>query len=142
MTFEKIIAITGKPGLYQILSQNKTSIIVESLLDKKRRAVTFRQQLSALKDIAIYTYDEEIPLKIVFKTIFDKENGLTSVSSKANKQELFAYFREILPEFDEDRVYISTIKKIINWYNLLFDNKFEFKQLEIKTNKENKKGKD
>ena len=142
MTFEKIIAITGKPGLYQIISQNKTSIIVESLLDKKRRAVTFRQQLSALKDIAIYTYNEEIPLKNVFKTIFDKENGLTSVSSKANKQELFAYFREILPEFDEDRVYISTIKKVINWYNLLFENKFKFKQLEIKTNKKDKKEKD
>jgi len=129
MTLEKIIAITGKPGLYKILSQNKTSLVVESLLDKKRRPVTFRQQLTALKDIAIYTYDEEIPLKNVFKSIFDKENGLTSVSTKANKQELLDYFREILPEFDEERVYISTIKKIINWYNLLFNNKFDFKQL-------------
>jgi len=129
MTLEKIIAITGKPGLYQILSQNKTSLVVESLLDKKRRAVALRQQLSALKDIAIYTYEEEIPLKIVFKSIFDKDNGLTSVSTKASKQELLDYFREILPEFDEDRVYISTIKKIMNWYNLLFDNKFDFRQL-------------
>jgi len=129
MTLEKIIAITGKPGLYQIISQNKNNLVVESLLDKKRRPVALRQQLSALKDIAIYTYHEEVPLKSVFKSIFDKENGLTSVSTKASKQELLDYFRKILPEFDQDRVYISTIKKIINWYNLLFDNKFDFKQL-------------
>jgi len=129
MNLDKIIAITGKPGLYQIISQNKNSLIVESLIDKKRRVVTIREQLSALKDIAIYTYDEEVPLKNVFKSIFDKENGLTTVNTKASKQELLNYFRTILPRFDEERVYVSTIKKIINWYNLLFDNKFDFKQL-------------
>jgi len=129
MILDKIIAITGKPGLYQIISQNKNSLIVESLIDKKRRVVTLREQLSALKDIAIYTYEEEIPIKIVFKSIFDNENGLTSVNTKSSKQELLDYFRTILPEFDEERVYVSTIKKIINWYNLLFDNKFDFKQL-------------
>jgi len=142
MTLEKIISITGKPGLYKILSQNKTSLVVESLIDKKRRPVTFRQQLSALKDIAIYTYDEEIPLKNIFKSIYDKENGLTSISIKASKQELLDYFREILPDFDEDRVYISTIKKIINWYNLLFNNKFDFKQLEINTKTDDKNKED
>jgi len=129
MNLEKVIAITGKPGLYQILSQNKTSIIVESLSDKKRMLVTLSQQLSALKDIAIYTYNDEIPLKNVFSNIFNKENGLTSINTKANKQELLDYFRDILPDFDEERVYISTIKKVMNWYNLLFKNQFDFKKL-------------
>ncbi|PIR12827.1 MAG: hypothetical protein COZ76_03375 [Flavobacteriales bacterium CG_4_8_14_3_um_filter_35_10] len=129
MTLEKIIAITGKTGLFNILSQNKAGLIVESLADKKRSSVSLKQQLSALKDIAIYTYGEEVPLKKVFFLIFKKENGIASVSLKAEPAQLIAYFREILPEFDEARVYVSSIKKIITWYNLLVENQFDFNTL-------------
>jgi len=129
MTLEKIIAITGKTGLFNILSQNKAGLIVESLADKKRSSVSLKQQLSALKDIAIYTYGEEVPLKKVFFLIFKKENGIASVSLKAESAQLIAYFREILPEFDEARVYVSSIKKIITWYNLLVENQFDFNTL-------------
>lgn len=129
MTLEKIIAITGKPGLYKILSQNKAGLIVESLSDKKRSSVSLKQQLSGLKDIAIYTYGEEVPLKIVLFSIFKKENGIASVNLKDESAKLISYFREILPEYDESRVYISTIKKIITWYNLLSENQFDFNTL-------------
>lgn len=129
MTLEKIIAINGKPGLYNILAQNKTGLIVESLSDKKRSSVSLKQQLSGLKDIAIYTYGEEVPLKIVLFSIFKKENGIASVSVKDEPAQLTSYFREILPEYDESRVYISTIRKIITWYNLLSENQFDFNTL-------------
>ncbi len=129
MTLEKIIAITGKPGLYNILAQNKAGLIVESLSDKKRSSVSLKQQLSGLKDIAIYTYGQEVPLKIVLFSIFKKENGIASVSLKDESAALTSYFREILPEYDESRVYISTIKKIITWYNLLAENQFDFNTL-------------
>jgi hypothetical protein len=126
MTLEKVIAITGKPGLYQIISQSKSGIIVEALSDKKRFPVNSLHNISTLNDIAIYTYEEEVPLKAVFLNIYEKEGGKTSIDPKSSKEVLLSYFSEVLPDFDEERVYPSNIKKIISWYNSLASSDFDF----------------
>lgn len=120
MSLEKVLAIAGKPGLYKLIAQTRGGFVAESLLDKKRLSVNVRQNVSVLSEIAIYTLTEEVPLKEVFKSIKNKENGgPTSVKAKDSKDKLEEYFFEVLPEYDEDRVYASDIKKVIHWYNLL-----------------------
>lgn len=126
MELKDIVAINGKPGLYEIKAQSKGGIIVESLIDAKRIPITATHNISALNEIAIYTYEEEIPLRIVFKSIFEKENGKETISHKENGKALTSYFREVLPNFDEERVYTSNIKKIVQWYNLLASKNFDF----------------
>jgi len=126
MKLEKVIAISGKPGLYEIISQSKAGVIVESLADKKRFPVNSLHNISTLNDIAIYTYEEEVPLKGVFLSIFEKETGAKSIDPKSSKGDLLNYFGEVLPGFDEERVYPSNIKKILSWYNALVDAKFDF----------------
>ena len=123
MSLDKILSISGKPGLYQIVAQTRTGAVVESLVDKKRLTVGAHSNISILSEIAIYTLTEEVPLREVLKTIKDKENGNeTSISHKESKIKLEEFFFEILPEYDEDRVYASDIKKVIQWYNLLQKN--------------------
>ena len=129
MKLEKVIAISGKPGLYEIISQSKAGVIVESLTDKKRFPVNSLHNISTLNDIAIYTYEEEIPLKVVFLNIFEKETGEKSMDPKSSKADLLNYFGEVLPDFDEERVYPSNIKKILSWYNALVDAKFDFSSI-------------
>ncbi|WP_340063807.1 DUF5606 domain-containing protein [Ascidiimonas aurantiaca] len=120
MTLDKILAISGKQGLYELKTQTRTGFVAESLLDGKRITVGLRNNVSILSEIAIYTLKEEIPLGEVFKKIREKENGNeTSISHKVPKEDLEAYFFEVLPDYDEDRVYPSDIKKVIQWYNLL-----------------------
>ena len=132
MKIDKIIAISGKPGLYEIKSQTKGGVIVESLQDQKRFPVNSVHNISALSDIAIYTYEEEIPLKNVFFNIFKKEEGQKAIDHKSKKEELLNYFSEVLPDYDEERVYPSNIKKVLQWYNALVDAKFDFASLEEK----------
>lgn len=119
MSIQKILAISGKPGLFELKIQTRTGFVAESLLDGKRITVGMRSNVSLLSEIAVYTYSEEVRLSEVFKAIAAKENGEQTISHKEDDAKLKAYFREILPEFDEDRVYTSDIKKIFNWYNLL-----------------------
>ena len=119
MSIQKILAISGKPGLYELKVQTRTGFVAESLLDGKRITVSMRSNVSLLSEIAVYTYSEEVRLAEVFKAIATKENDGATISHKEEDAKLKGYFREILPEFDEDRVYTSDIKKIFNWYNLL-----------------------
>lgn len=120
MSLQKILAISGKPGLFELKIQTRTGFVAESLLDGKKITVGMRSNVSLLSEIAVYTYNEEIKLAEVLKAIATKENdGPTAISHKEDNSVLVAYFREVLPEFDEDRVYPSDIKKIINWYNML-----------------------
>ena len=120
MSLEKILSISGKPGLYKIITQTRGGFVAESLLDKKKLTVNMQSNVSVLSEIAIYTLTEELPLKEVFKKINDKENGKpTSISHKDSKDVLEEYFFEVLPDYDEDRVYASDIKKVVQWYNLL-----------------------
>ncbi len=132
MNIEKIVSILGKPGLYEVISQSKKSVIVESLTDKKRFPVNSVQSISALSDIAIYTYEEEVPLKDVLYSIYKKEDGKQSIDPKSEKKKLLAFFSEVLPGYDEERVYVSNIKKIIQWYNTLVAAGFDFTALEEK----------
>lgn len=117
MNLEGFIAITGKAGLFKVISQGKNAVIVESLADKKRMPITARHHANTLEDIGIYTYEDTKPLSEIFDTIAKKENAKQCISHKSSKEELLAYFSEILPEFDEERVYISDIKKVMQWYN-------------------------
>ena len=119
MSLQKILAISGKPGLYELKIQTRTGFVAESLLDGKKITVGLRANVSLLSEIAVYTYNEEVRLAEVFKAIATKENEGPAISHKETDEKLKAYFREILPEFDEDRVYTSDIKKVMNWYNLL-----------------------
>jgi len=120
MSLDKVLSISGRPGLFKLVTQTRNGFIAESLLDKKKLSVSMQHNVSILSEIAIYTLSEELPLKDVFSKIKVKENGnKTSISHKESKDKLEEYFFEVLPDYDEDRVYASDIKKIIQWYNLL-----------------------
>lgn len=114
-----ILAISGHQGLFKHIAESKNNIIVESLDTGKRMPVYASAKVSALEDIAIYTTTSDIPLKEVFKTIFEKQDGGEAISHKASANELKKYFGEVLPEYDRDRVYVSDMKKVVLWYNQL-----------------------
>ncbi len=122
MELKDIMAISGKPGLYKFISQGRNAMIVENLESKLRTSAFATDKISALEDIAIFTTSEasqEEALKDVFKQIYELEKGKETISHKSSADELKAYFEKILPEYDRDRVYISDIKKLIQWYNIL-----------------------
>lgn len=114
-----ILAIAGQPGLYKIVSKGSKNLIVESLSSGKRIPAHSTNKIIALEDIAIFTTDGEVQLKEVLKLISEKEDGKASIDHKSSGNVLKKYFSEVLPNFDEDRVYVSDIKKVIQWYNIL-----------------------
>ena len=132
MEFNKIISVTGKPGLFQVISQSKSAIIVESLLDKKRMAINATQNVSLLENIAIYTYEEDMPLLNIFKTIAEKTAGKEAISHKENDKNLISFFADALPNYDAERVYVSNIKKVIQWFNILVNAGIDFTAIEEK----------
>src|SRR5690606_34729441 len=135
MGLEKILSISGKPGLYELTAQTRGGFIAKSITDGKQISVNVRHNVSLLSEIAVYTYTEEVPLGTIFQKIHEKENGGQAIDHKSSKKELEAYFAEILPDYDVDRVYQSDIKKIIQWYNLLVANGFtDFSKEESKEN--------
>ncbi len=122
MELKEILAISGQGGLFKFVSQGRNGIVVESFADKKRAFVPATTKVSSLDDIAVYTSDKEIPLKDVFKSIFDKESGGKAIDAKASSPEdLKKYMEKILPDYDRQRVYGSDIKKMISWYNILHE---------------------
>jgi uncharacterized protein DUF6852/uncharacterized protein DUF5606 len=119
MNLEKILAISGKPGLYALKIQTRTGFVAESLLDGKKITVGLRSNVSLLSEISMYTHDAEKPLAEVMRNIAVKEDNGPAISHKEDNAKLVAYFQEVLPDYDEDRVYPSDIKKVLNWYNML-----------------------
>jgi hypothetical protein len=119
MKLKDILAISGKSGLYKFVSQGRNGIIVESFDDHSRSLAHTSAKVSTLEDIAIFTATEELPLANVFKKIYEKENGKQAISHKSSPEELKAFFEAILPDYDRSKVYISDIKKVVNWYNIL-----------------------
>ena len=119
MNLEKILSISGKPGLYALKVQTRTGFVAESLVDGKKSTVGLKVNVSLLSEISIYTTNEEKPLAEVMRNIAIKENEGPAISHKEDSAKLVAYFTEILPEYDSERVYPSDIKKVLNWYNLL-----------------------
>ena len=117
MALEKIISISGQPGLYQVISQTKYGLIAENLEDSKRIPVYSNYKVSSLGDISIYTEEEDVPLNDVLLKILEKENGKpVTVKSDAEAK---AYFESVLPTYDKERVYVSDMKKLLKWYNAL-----------------------
>ena len=120
MNLEKVLSISGKPGLYELKLQTRSGFVAESLSDGKKISVSLKNNVSLLSEISMYTYTEEKPLSEIMRTIAIKENeGPTAVSHKEDTAKLIAYFKEILPDYDADRVYASDIKKVLNWYGIL-----------------------
>lgn len=114
-----ILSISGKGGLFKFIAQARNGIVVESLEEKKRHVAPATAQVSSLDDIAIFTDSEDVPLADIFLVIHEQKDGKETISHKASNEELKSYFREIVPEYDEDRVYVSDIRKVVQWYNLL-----------------------
>lgn len=126
-----ILSVTGKPGLFKLISSGKNMIVVESLADKKRVPVYARDKVVSLGDIAIYTIEDEVPLRDVLVLIKQKENGAkASVAGTAKPEELQKYLGSVLPNFDKERVYNADIKKLINWYNLLTEAGIDYEKVE------------
>ena len=120
-----ILSISGKPGLYKLISQGKNMLIVESIrADKKRFPAYGNEKIIYLADIAMYTDDAEVPLYEVLEAMKTKENSAVAAldPKKANPEQLRDYLAEVLPNFDRDRVYVADIKKLISWYNILITN--------------------
>jgi hypothetical protein len=116
---EKVISVSGKSGLFKVVSAGKAAVVAESLIDGKRQPILSTQRVSTLADISMFTYEEDVPLKQVLlnmKNVYAEVEGPSSnLSGAALREE----FKKILPDFDEDRVYDSDIKKLFSWYGLL-----------------------
>jgi len=123
MSLEKIISITGKPGLYQIVSQIKNGLIVESVTEGKRLPVYASEKVSALSDISIYTYTSDIPLEEVFSLMNKSTGGKKAIDHKSKPEELRAFLENVIEDFDQDRVYHSDLKKLFQWFNILVEYK-------------------
>lgn len=119
MDLSKIMSISGKNGLFKLISQGKNNFIVESLEDGKRVPAFSHDGIATLDNISIFTEDEDVSLTSVFQSIFKKENGNSVPSNINDNTSLKKYFQEILPNYDKERVYVSNIKKVISWYNIL-----------------------
>ena len=119
---ETILAISGKPGLYRLVARGNGNLIVESINEQKRRITAgSRDRVTSLRDVSMYTMDEDKPLMEVFESIKEKYNGqpVDIQTSKADKAQLFAFLDEVLPANDADRIYPGDVKKLIQWYNIL-----------------------
>jgi hypothetical protein len=121
MDLTGILSISGKPGLYKVVGQSKSTLIVESLMDGKRFPAHSSNRVSSLDDISIYTYGEDVPLREVFSAVYEKLEGKPAIDGKASPEELRKFMGEVYPEFDKERVYNSDIKKLFQWYNALLE---------------------
>ncbi len=119
MILKDILSISGEPGLFKFIAQGKNAIIVEHLETKKRSSAFSSTKVSSLEEISIFTSKEDTPLGKVFDLIFEKENGGPAIDNKSDPDKLKAWFAEVLPEYDRNRVYVSDIKKLVHWYNIL-----------------------
>ena len=141
MDLSKILVVSGKPDIYELVSQTKNGAIVESLADKKRCPVFKSDRISSLNERSIFTTEKEKPLGEVLQDIFRKEDGktITFEIKKASGNELFAYFKEILPNYDTDHVHASDVKKVLLWYNLLVNaGKIDLEEPETEKQEEEK----
>ncbi len=114
-----ILSISGKGGLYKFIAQARNGVVVESMDDQKRHVAAATARVSSLEDIAIFTQEEEVPLADIFMKIYEKTDGKESISHKASGDELKSSFEELVPDYDDERVYVSDIKKVFQWYNQL-----------------------
>lgn len=121
MDLSQIISIAGKPGLFKIINQSRNGVIVTSLTDGKKMAIGQTQRVSALSDISVYTFEGDVLLGEIFKSMYEKTGGGPVVIALKEDDVVRDFFTEVLPDHDEERVYHSDIRKIIKWFNLLLD---------------------
>lgn len=132
MDIKGIIAISGKPGLYKVAAQGRNNIIVQSLENDKKFPAFASDKISALEDISIYTYEEDVPLTEVYEKLAEKEDYKASISHKEDSAKLREHLATFLPDFDEDRVHDTDIRKLFQWYNILVDKGYVTKEGEAK----------
>lgn len=121
---KEILSITGKPGLFKILTPGKRTLLVEDMVSKKRFPLGTRDKVVCLGDIAMYTVGEDLPLDQIMDRVYAAEEGKTIDVKKMDNDQLRAEFAKAVEDFDRDRVYPSDIKKLFNWYNLLVNQGF------------------
>jgi hypothetical protein len=127
----KILSVTGRPGLYKLISTNKNLNIVESLANGKRIPVYVQEKVVALSDVSIYTNDGDAPLRDVLKKMKEKEEGAqVAFDTTSSNKEIFAYLEEVLPDYNKESVYASDVKKLISWYNILMEHNIELDEEE------------
>lgn len=119
MVLKDILSISGEPGLFRFIAQGKNAIIIEHIETGRRSSAYSSAKVSSLEDISVFTESEDLPLAVVFDKLYEKESGGQSIDSKSDPDKLKKYFEEILPDYSREKVYISDIKKIFQWYNLL-----------------------
>jgi len=122
MDLSKILSIAGKNGLFKVVSQAKNAVIVESLVDGKRFPAFGNEKISSLEEISVFTTGDDISLKDVFKAFHTSLEGKPAIDRKSDNASLKKFFLEMVPDFDQERVYVSDIKKMISWYNMLLQN--------------------
>ena len=122
MKFDDLVAVSGLPGIYKMVANRSNGLIVESIIDEKRRFASARKhRFTPLASIAIYTNTDTVELKSVFNTMFEQLATLPLPAHNCSSEEAHSYFAGILPDFDRDRVYISDIKKVVKWFSFLND---------------------
>jgi len=121
MDLSKILSIAGKNGLFKVVSQAKNAVIVQSLNDDKRFPAFGHEKMSSLEEISVFTTGEDIPLKAVFKSFHDQQEGKPAIDPKSDNESLKKFFLGMVPNYDQERVYVSHIKKIVSWYNMLLE---------------------
>ena len=121
MDLKKILAVSGRPGLYQLIAQSSRGMVAESLIDGKRVTLFSHERISALEEISIFTHENDMRLKDVFRILFQKLEEKPAISHKASANELRNFMEEMVPNYDAERVYNSDIQKLVNWYNMLLE---------------------
>jgi hypothetical protein len=119
MNLKDILSISGEPGLFRFVAQGRNAIIVEHLETKKRKTAFGSAKISSLEEISIFTEKEDLPLGRIFDLIYEKENGGATIDSRSDSDKLKSWFGELVPEYDKERVYVSDMKKVVIWYNIL-----------------------
>ncbi len=138
---KKILSVSGETGLFRYVSQGKTGIIAEQLVDSKRKAFGMSAKVTSLSDISIYADDTEVKLQDVFLMMKGKLAEAQAPSPKSENKVLISFFEEVLPGYDRDRFYVSHMKKVVQWYNIILDNaSFDFEEDQVEEGEENQAG--
>lgn len=135
MILKDILAISGKPGLYKLVSTAKNHVVIQSIIDGKKSTAYSSHKISSLEDISIYTYESDVPLADVFQKIKDKTLGEEAISHKSSEKELRSFMVDVLKDYDEDRVYVSDLRKVFQWFNILQKNNLLTDEVEEKEEK-------
>jgi len=121
MDLNKILSIAGKPGLYKLVAQSKNGLIIESLIDGKRMNAFMNEKISSLEEISLFLHSEDVALKDVLRNMFNLTNGQKAIDNKADDVKIKELFGQVVPDYDQERVYVSHMRKVIGWYNLLLE---------------------